>query len=265
MTRTSLVLGLVVLAACAPKRVNEAPIMENGDRVGTSEATIAAAGAEAERRRAAGQERMGDDMAAALATCAPDVCAAVTRGEVVLGMNATQVMAATRTTRDAWSMRQAGSATVLMPTRASSPPSDAVGDLALVQLRDGQVVTYSYSEPQGVRVVSRPADATREGRAAAMAEQLIVEGDQYAARGALDEALDRYDRASVLLPGDPSLDYRIATVLDKQLRPIEALLRYRLFLHKLELERIDAVGDAYAKYAAAAAHAKERIIVLEKR
>lgn len=265
MKRFSVLFVLAALAACSPKLVNEDPILENGDRVGSAEGTIAAAGAESERRQTEARERRGEDLADALATCAPDICAAITRGEVALGMNAQQVLAATRTTEDAWSVRRAGSATVFMPVSTSSTPSDAVGSLALVQLRDNRVVTYSYNEPQGVRVVSNPADATREGRAAAMAEALIEEGDEYAAAGDLDRALERYDRASVMLPGDAMLEYRIATVLDKSLRPVEALLRYQLFLHQLELEKIEAVGDAYAKYASAAAHARERIIVLENR
>nr|PZN89719.1 MAG: hypothetical protein DIU52_12240 [bacterium] len=93
---------------------------------------------------------------------------------------------------------------------------------------------------------------------------LVREGDDLVARGDLDAALDRYDRAQVLQPDNVELEYRIATVLDKQLRPIEASIRYRLFLHRLELEEIEAVGDAYAKLADAIARARERIIVLEK-
>ena len=42
-------------------------------------------------------------------------------------------------------------------------------------------------------------------------------------------------------------------------------MRYQTFLHKLELEKIGAVGDANAKLADAIARARERIIVLEKR
>lgn len=143
-------------------------------------------------------------------------------------------------------------------------PRDQIGEVALVQLRNGRVSSYSYNEAQGIRVVQSPADATTSGRADALAEMLIREGDDLAARGDLDGALNRYDRASVLRPDDPELDYRIATVLDKQLRPVEALIRYRLFLHRLELEKIEAQGDAYAKLADAIARARERIIVLEK-
>jgi hypothetical protein len=93
---------------------------------------------------------------------------------------------------------------------------------------------------------------------------LLREGDDLVARGEFDMALSRYDRAQVLRPGDAQIDYRIATVLDKQLRPIEALIRYQLFLHRLELERIEAVGQAYGHLANAIAHARERVIILEK-
>ncbi|MBI4546096.1 MAG: hypothetical protein HY703_12930 [Gemmatimonadetes bacterium] len=179
-------------------------------------------------------------------------------------MTEAQVLAATRTTEDAWSLRRAGRAAVLVPRSLDLAPRDAAGELALVQLRDGRVSSYSYQEGAGVRVVSEPADASTAGRASALGEMLIREGDDLAARGDLARALDRYDRAEVLRAGDPELDYRIATVLDKQLRPIEALIRYRLFLHRLELEKIEALGEAYAKLAAAIAHARERVIVLEK-
>jgi hypothetical protein len=60
------------------------------------------------------------------------------------------------------------------------------------------------------------------------------------------------------------LQYRIATLLDLQLRPIEALMRYQRFLLSLEVQRIQAQGDAYAKLAEAIARARERVIVLEK-
>jgi hypothetical protein len=80
----------------------------------------------------------------------------------------------------------------------------------------------------------------------------------------LDLALARYDQADILRPGHPETTLRIATTLDKQLRPVEALIRYRLFLHQLELEKIEAQGDAAAKLAEAIALAQQRIIVLEK-
>jgi len=261
------VLGLAILAtACAPKRIDEEPlrVMENGDRVPSNEGPVRAAAHAYEIDQQAAAEARGATLADALASCTPAICEAVTRGEVMLGMNRAQVLAATGTTEASWQIRESGNAMVFVPVRLDDPPSDAVADLALVQLRDGRVSTYSYREAQGVRVVAEPADATTEGRADALAEMLIREGDDYAARGDLDAALDRYDRASVLRPSDPMLDYRIATVLDKALRPVEALIRYQLFLHRLDLERIQAVGEAYANIAAAQIHARERIIVLER-
>ena len=267
--RTSLFVatGLALLtAACAGKRVDDESlrVMENGDRVPSNEGPVRAAAHAYEGDRAAAEEARAAILADALATCAPAICEAVTRGEVALGMNRVQVLAATGTTESAWQIRDSGYATVFAPRRNDDPPSDAVADLALVQLRDGRVSSYSYREAQGVRLVSSPADATTEGRADALADMLIREGDDYAARGDLDAALDRYDRASVLRSDDPMLDYRIATVLDKALRPVEALIRYQLFLHRLDIERIQAVGEAYANIAAAQVHARERILILER-
>ena len=261
------VLGVALVAtACAPKRIDEEPlrVMDNGDRVPSNEGPVRAAAHAYEIDQEAAAEARSATMADALATCAPTICAAVTRGEVVLGMNRTQVLAATGTLESAWQIRESGNATVFVPARLDDPPADRVADIALVQLHDGRVSAYSYREAQGVRLVSSPAEATTEGRADALAEMLIREGDDYAARGDLEAALNRYDRASVLRPNDVMLDYRIATVLDKALRPVEALIRYQLFLHRLDLERIQAVGEAYANIAAAQIAARERIIVLER-
>jgi len=93
---------------------------------------------------------------------------------------------------------------------------------------------------------------------------LLAEGDRLAAAGQSAAALDRYDRALVLLPNEPMLQYRIATLLDEQLRPIEALMRYQRFLNQLEIQRIDAIGNANAKLADAIVRARERVIILEK-
>ena len=266
-TARFVILGIAFTAmACAPKRVDDESlrVMENGDRVRENDGPVRAAQHTYEQDQAAAAEQRSATMASALATCTPSICAAVTRGEVVLGMNRTQVLAATGTTESAWQIRNSGNATVFVPARLADPPSDAVAHLALVQLRDDRVSAYSYREAQGVRVVTEPSQATTEGRADALAEMLIREGDDYAARGDLDAALDRYDRASVLRASDPMIEYRIATVLDKALRPVEALIRYQLFLHRLDIERIQAVGEAYANIAAAQVHARERIIVLER-
>lgn len=267
MKTTNRITGLALaslVVACAPKRVHEEPIIEQGARTADAQEIAARSTAAAVAAQQPTERR--DELAAqALAGCAGEVCAAIARGELALGMDARQVFAATRTAEDAWSIRTSGPAMVLLPASALHAPSDAQGSLAMVQLQDGRVSAYSYREPTGLRVVSSPADATREGRAAALADQLVRQGDDYAVAGDLQAALDRYDRADVLNPSDALIDYRIATVLDKQLRPIEALLRYQLFLHQLELEKIEAYGDAYAKLADAIAHARERVIVLEKR
>lgn len=102
-------------------------------------------------------------------------------------------------------------------------------------------------------------------RGAALADQLLREGDELAAAGRFDAALDRYDRADLVRPNHAETTLRIATALDKQLRPVQAALQYRRFIHQMELERIRAEGEAAANIAAAITRAQERIIVLERR
>lgn len=261
----SVLLAVFVLAvACAPKMVHEEPILQNGDRVDDGSGIVyeAAVQSEADRNHSAADR--GEIEAEALSDCAPEICEAVLRREVWLGMNEWQVMAATETTENAWSVRRSGSSIVMTPYDALMPPSDVVGNLAMVQLADGEVQRYTYREAQGMRIVSSPEDASTEGRAVAMAEALIQEGDRLAATGDLDGALDRYDRASILAPSDPLVDYRIASVLDKALRSQEAQVQYELFLHRLDLERIEAQGNADAQLAEAIALAQQRIVVLER-
>jgi tetratricopeptide (TPR) repeat protein len=266
MSVRNVVLGaVIILAACTPQRVNERPILRTGDRVQPADAVVERARLDAQRDARDHAAARDSISAVALASCAPAVCQAITRGEVMLGMTETQVLAATRTSHGAWQVRDAAGATVMVPRERNAAPRDAVGELAMLQLQGGRVATYSYNEAQGVRVVATPQDATTAGRAASLAEMLLREGDDFTARGQLDQALDRYDRAHVLRPNDPMTDYRIATVLDKQLRPIEAHIRYQLFLHRLEMERIQVTGEAYAQLANAIAHARERLIVLERR
>jgi hypothetical protein len=266
-TACSVALAALAAAACTQQHVNPEPvtILRNGDRIPGSDAQVAAAADRiaGEQMRAA----MSRDsiMAAAMTGCAPDVCAAVTRGEVTLGMNEAQLMAATRTTPAAWSVRRAGDAAIYTSARSEQTPRDMVAPVALVQIQRGEVASIAYAEPNGVRTIAKASDASAEAQARATGAALVREGDELVAAGQLDAALARYDRASVLLPHDASVEYKIATLLDKQLRPIEAVVRYQRFLHQMELERINAVGDAYAKQAEAIAHAKERIIVLEKR
>jgi tetratricopeptide (TPR) repeat protein len=259
-----LIIPVLALAACSPKRINEPPILETGDRVESTDAVIERARLDTERTQREATANRDAAAAGAMATCTPEICAAITRGEVAIGMTETQVLAATRTGQGAWSTRDAGEASVMVPVSRSTAPRDAAGELGMIQLRNGRVASYSYNEAQGVRVVTSPEDATTAARASALSEMLLREGDDYVARGEFDMALNRYDRAQVLRPADPEIDYRIATVLDQQLRPLEALMRYQLFLHRLEIEKIQARGEAWGHLADAIAQARQRVIVLER-
>lgn len=262
----TLLLSALGLAACANnKRVDEGPItvMRNGDRVEAPSRVIDAATTQALEARVEGRDRRDSISAAAFATCAPTVCAALGRGEVALGMTSAQVMAATRTTEIAWTSRAASGVTVLTPRDADAGPRDAVAPVALVQLASGRVASITYREPEGLRTVSSAADLS--GVNIARSAALSREGDSFAAAGDFTRALERYDRASVVSRADAELQYKIATSLDKLLRPQEAAIRYRLFLHQLELEKIGAIGDANAKMADAIAQARQRVIVLEKK
>ena len=259
-------LFITAVAACAnPKRVQEEPItvMRNGDRIEAPVRAIDAATTQALEARIQGREQRDSLAAVALGQCAQAICAALGRGELALGMTETQVLAATRSTDVAWTSRRHGGVTVLTPRDADAGPRDAVGAVALVQLANGAVSSLTYREPQGLRTVSAPSDVTDANRV--RAEALVREGDAMAAAGDFAAALERYDRASVVSRADAELQYKMATSLDKLLRPIEASLRYRLFLHQLELEKIAAVGNANARLAEAIAHAQQRIIVLDRR
>jgi hypothetical protein len=259
-----LFIGALIVSGCAPRRVDEMPItiMHNGDRVAEPTSAVEAAAARSSAAQAAGRDRRDSIAAVAYTGCAPDVCAALGRGEIALGMNEAQVLAATRTTGDAWTVRRSGGVVVFAPRDAETAPRDAVAPVALVQVADGRVASVTYSEPQGLRTVSSTADVGNANRA--RAEALVKEGDALAAAGDFTGALERYDRASVVDRADPMLEYKMATSLDKLLRPREAELRYMLFLHRLELEKIDAVGNANARLAEAIAQARQRVIVLER-
>jgi hypothetical protein len=252
-------------AACAnPKRVNEEPIalMRNGEKIEAPVRTLDAATTQALEARLEGRDRRDSIATVAFAGCAPAVCDALGRGEVAIGMTEAQVLAATRTTDLAWTTRRSGGVSVLAPRDPDAGPRDAVAPVVLVQLAGGSVASLTYREPQGLRTVSSAADAGDANRVRAAA--LVREGDALAAAGDFTSALDRYDRASVVNRADPELQYKMATSLDKLLRPIEAELRYKLFLNQLEIAKIDAVGNANAKLAAAIVHARERLVVLER-
>jgi hypothetical protein len=252
------VVSLLAASACMPRLQRVAVQPATGDAV------IERSRVQGEIQRDEVAEQLGTVTASALATCAPAVCEAITRGEISLGMTQAQVLAATRTTPQAWDMRGTERASTMMP-RDQGRAADAVGNVAFVNLQDGRVASYTYREAQGFRTVATPADATPAGRAAGQADALVRQGDEYAAAGRLDLALERYDQADVLRPGDPETTLKIASTLDKSLRPIEAILRYQLFIHQMELERIRVRGEAAARIAEAIALAHQRIIVLERR
>src|SRR5690606_22533465 len=181
MRRTAtVVLALAVAAAGCTKRVHERPILGNGDRVMPASDAVERARADARRQEAETTGRRDEVTARALETCAPAICDAIARGELVIGMNETQVLAATGTTESAWSVRDGAASSVMVPATRSMAPRDAVGEIAIVQLRNGRVQSYSYRESQGLRVVSSEEDATTDGRARALADALLREGDDYA-------------------------------------------------------------------------------------
>ena len=262
--RLPLLALLLTAAACGPRRIHEEPIIETGDRILPPDGTIQQMQAGAMERRMTLERERDSITAVATGSCAPAVCSAIARGEVTLGMSLDQVMAATRTSLHAWTVRDAGGATVMVPRTLNAAPQDIVGTVGMVQLSGGRVGSIAYREPQGLRVVDSPAGATSEARVAARAAALVREGDELTAAGSVNAALDRYDRALILMPNDAALQYKTALILDQRLRPVEALMRYQRFLHQLEIEKINAQGDANAKMAEAIARARERVIVLEK-
>lgn len=259
-------LAVVALAACnGPRVVQETPVMVTGDRVPMSDDVINDARIKSDAARAERQAQHDAVTAAAVASCTPDICDAIGRQEVALGMTSAQVMAATRSSPDAWSVRNAGNGVVMTPASMDAIPTDAHGQVAIVQLDGDRVASVSRRDRTGLRVESRPSDTTRDARVAALADAVIREGDDYVAAGDRVRALERYDRALVLSPDNALLNFKVAQLLDQQLRPVEALMRYQKFLLSLELQRIDAVGTQNAKLAEAIALAQQRIVVLDRR
>ena len=262
--RAAALSAVAVLAACTPARVRERPIMVNSDRVANTDSIVAAAGARGEADRARIEARRDSLAQVAMSTCNGGICAALARGEVVLGMNTAQVMAASKTTPEAWTVRVAGPATVMTPRTLARAPRDNSGELAMVQLQNGGVSTYAYRERQGLRVVSVAEDTSITARNRVLADRLQKEGDDFLSAGDRALALDRYDRALLLNPDDYGLEYKVASLLDLQLRPVEALMRYQRFLQQLELERIEARGTQNAKLTEAVVRAQQRIVVLRQ-
>lgn len=258
-------LGALTLAACAPRMQPVRAIQPNGAIVrSTQDRDIDHARAQTQSERARLAQEQDAVAGRALADCTPMLCNAIARGELAVGMTREQVLAATRTADAAWEQRGGGGITTLTARDDTRGPRDVTGPIAFVTLENGRVAGYAYREPQGIRLVSSAADATADGVARARAEAMLREGDEMALAGDFNRALDRYDRADVIAPNHPGVTLRIARALDKQLRPYEAMIRYQLFLHQLEIERIRAYGDAYAQYGAAVAEARSRILVLER-
>ena len=256
--------GLVLAACNGPRRIHERPILQNGDRTASQDRIIAGAAADGFNDNAMLTQARDSVYAKAVATCRGTICASVVKGEISLGMTLAQAMAATRTAPAAWTIRESGDATVMVPRVLGNSPKDATGEVVMVQFDDDRVNAVSYRETQGIRVVSSPFDTTTDGRATAMADALIREGDQFNAAGDRARALDRYDRALAMKRADAMLEYKVATMLDLQLRPVEAQIRYKRFLQSLEIEQIRARGDANAQLADAIARAQQRLIILER-
>jgi hypothetical protein len=256
--------GVLLVACNGPRRIRERPIMANGDRTASQERIIAGAAAQGNTDNTMLTQSRDSVYAKAVATCKGTICASVVKGEISLGMTLAQAMAATRTAPAAWTVRESGAATVMVPRVLGISPRDATGEVVMIQFDDERVNAVSYRETQGIRVVSSAADTTTDGRATAMADALIREGDQFNAAGDRARALDRYDRALALKRADPMLEYKVATMLDLQMRPVEAQIRYQRFLQSLEIERIRARGDANAQLAQAIAYAQQRLIVIER-
>jgi tetratricopeptide (TPR) repeat protein len=256
--------AMAVASACAPypQRIRQPVTIPNNATVPATDAADEAAAISMDRMRL---RQAADSVAAvAMANCAPAHCDAIARNEIAIGMSEAQVMAATRSAPQAWMVRRVGDFAMMVPATPSAAPTDKTGQVMTIQMERGGASVISRRGPQGVMVVSRPQDATHQAQARAAAEALVREGDDLVAANDLDGALNRYDRASVLDPDAPDIEYKAARLLDLQLRPQEALMRYQRFLLSLDIERIRAQGEASAKMAEAIALAQQRIVVLEK-
>ncbi len=262
----ALLVLLSALGACnGPRVVQEAPILVTGDRVASADASIADARVREELARTERAYQHDSVTSAAVADCEPAICDAIGRGEVALGMTSAQVMAASRSAPDAWSMRRAGGRMVMTPASLDAMPTDVLGPLAIVQLDNQRVASVARRDRAGLRVERNASDTTREARTIALAQAIVREGDDYVAAGDRVLALERYDRALVISPDDAMLNFKVAQLLDQQLRPVEALMRYQQVLLSLDLQRIEATGTQNAKLAEAIALAQQRIVVLDRR
>ena len=259
----ALVIPCFLVACNGPRVIPIQPVLATGDMVASVDSQVLA---NRQRELALqGASRRAQDSIYRIATtgCAPAICAAIGRGEVALGMTREQVYAATRTAPAAWAASDNES--VLTPTTADAAPRDAEGRVAFVQFSGGRVASISRESRAGLHVEASAADTTRDARTKALAAALVNEGDDFLAAGDRTRALERYDRALVLRGDDALLNYKVAQLLDQQLRPVEALMRYQKFLLQMDLQRIDALGTQNAKLAEAIALAQQRVIVLDRR
>lgn len=265
ITLFTLLLGVLLLAAaCAPypQRVQQPVTLPNNANVSQVDPAAAATTSQA----AYAMMRYSADSVYALAIrgCVAGVCDAIGRGEIVLGMTPDQVMAASRTGPQAWVLRRFDGYGTMVPASPNASPYDRTGQVMVVQLDRGAAAVLSRRGPQGIMIVSNPQDETTQARARAQAELLVREGDDLVAANDMAAALNRYDRASVLDSDQPEIEYKAARLLDLQLRPQEALMRYQRFLLSMDLERIKAQGEASARMAEAIALAQQRIVVLQR-
>lgn len=259
-----ILLLLLLTAACAPypQRVRQPVTIPNNATVEAARGAELAAGIEAERARVS---RAADSVyMLAVGKCSPEHCAGIARGEIMIGMTQNAVMAATRSAPSAWAIRDAGEYGTMVSASNTIRPFDRMGEVMTLQMERGGVSVISRRTQQGLTVVARPQDATAQAIARQQAELLVREGDELVAANDLAGALNRYDRASVLDPNQPEIEYKAARLLDLQLRPVEALMRYQRFLLSMELEVIKAQGEANARLAEAIALAQQRIVILER-
>lgn len=262
----ALTIGAVALGACRSStpqpRISDVTITQpNLARTGSSQDTDAArAGRRADSIRTAMAQQSGTAASTAMSTCTPAICAAIGRNELAIGMNRDAVFTVTASSPDGWTVRGTESAGTMVPVRRDL--KDKVAEVAMVTFRDGRLVSYTYREPSGLRTVASPDDATPDARRRSIAQSLLEQGDAAVAAGNADMGLARYDQADVVEPNNPGTTLRIAKLLDQQMRPLEALMRYQKFLHEMEIDRINARGRANAELAGAVVAAQARVVHL---
>lgn len=260
--------GAIMLGGCyRGPEVGGIPVAQNNPAniPDNQEAYARAASHRADSLRTALANESSEVTLAAMSSCTPDICAAVGRRELALGMSPAQVLVATNSSRAAWLVRGTESEGTMMPSTSSNARiADRVSEVVMVTFRGGRAISYTYREPAGLRTVAAPADATSAGRRRALAQSLLEQGDQLVAAGRSDAALARYDQADVIDPNDPGTTLRIAKLLDQQMRPVEALMRYQKFLHEMDIDRINAVGRANAELAGAVVAAQARVVHLQQ-